>query len=62
MYHVSLGLDLHCAEGGGWYFGDYRNVFLPNMGEDQKKDLQSERGAPGIVPLVNPVLVVALST
>ena len=35
---------------GPWHFGDYRNIFLPNIGEDQKKVLPSERGAPGTVP------------
>ena len=22
---------------GPWHFGDFRNIFLPNIGEDQKK-------------------------
>ena len=22
---------------GPWYFGNYRNIFLKNIGEDQKK-------------------------
>ena len=26
--YIALGL---------WYFGDFRNIFLPNIGEDQKK-------------------------
>ena len=27
-----------------WHFGDFRNIFLPNIGEDQKKsyDFSSE--------------------
>ena len=33
-----------------WYFGDFRNIFLPNTGEDQKQVLPSERWAPGTVP------------
>ena len=24
---------------GPWHFGDFRNVFLPNISEDQKKNL-----------------------
>ena len=32
-----------------WYFGDNRNIFLPNIGEDQKV-LHSERGALGSIP------------
>ena len=35
---------------GPWYFGDFRNIFQPNVGEDQKKVLPSERGAYGTVP------------
>ena len=37
----------HCA--GPWYLEDYRNILLPNVGEDQK-NLTSDRGAPGTVP------------
>ena len=29
---------------GPWHFGDFRYIFLPNRGEDQKKVLPSERG------------------
>ena len=35
---------------GPWCFEDFRNIFLPNISEDQKKVLPSERGAPGTVP------------
>ena len=31
---------------GPWHFGDFRNIFLPNIGEDQKKVLGFEAGAP----------------
>ena len=24
---------------GPWHFGDFRNIFLPNVGEDHKKSL-----------------------
>ena len=34
--HVLAGPDLHIAL-GSWHFGDFRNIFLPNVGEDQKK-------------------------
>ena len=37
---------------GSWYFGDFRNIFLPNIGEDQKKVLPSERRA--LCHMVNP--------
>ena len=32
---------------GPWHFGDYRNIFLPNIGENQKKVLPSELEDPG---------------
>ena len=35
---------------GPWYFGDCRNIFLPNVGKDQKRVLPSELWAPGTVP------------
>ena len=35
---------------GPWHFGDFCNIFLPNIGENQTKVLPSERGAPGTVP------------
>ena len=31
---------------GPWHFGDFRNIFVPNIGEDQENVLPSERGAP----------------
>ena len=34
---------------GPWYFGNYRNIFPPNIGEEQKKFLPSKRGSPGSV-------------
>ena len=43
------GPDLHSLA-----LWDFRNIFLPNAGEDQKNVL-SERGAPGTVPYVKPV-------
>ena len=35
---------------GPWHFGDFRNMFLPNRGEDQKKVLPFESETPGNVP------------
>ena len=36
---------------GPWHFGDFRNIFLPNIGEDQKKKpYPSERRASGTRP------------
>ena len=26
---------------GPWHFEDFRNIFLPNIGEDQKNDFSS---------------------
>ena len=47
------GFTLRGASGTGpvalW---DFRNIFLPNTGKDQKNVLRSERGAPGTVPYV----------
>ena len=34
---------------GLWYFGDFCNFFLPNIGEDQKSLIIWARG-PGTVP------------
>ena len=45
---VIPGPDLYCA--GPLALWDYRNIFLPNIVEDQKKALPSDRGAPGTVP------------
>ena len=33
-----------------WYCKDFRNIFLPNKGEDQTNALPSERRASGTVP------------
>ena len=42
--------DRICITWGPWYFGDFRNIFLPNIGEDQINVLSSERKALGTVP------------
>ena len=33
--HAIAGPDLHRVD--PWHFGDFRNIFLPNIVEDQKK-------------------------
>ena len=43
-----------------WYFGDFCNIFLPNIGEDQEKVLSSERGAMALCDMVNPALVISV--
>ena len=45
---------------GPCHFGDFRNIFLSNIGEDQKNVLPSERGTRGTVHIVNPTPVIAL--
>ena len=41
---------LHCL--GPLALWGFRNIFLPNIGENPKKVLRSEYGAPGTVPHV----------
>ena len=47
---------------GPWHLRDFRNIFLPNIGEDQKKSRHLSEGPPaGTAPYYgNPVLVIAL--
>ena len=40
--HVIAGPDLHRA--GPWHFGDFRNIFLQNIGEDQRKSYNLSAG------------------
>ena len=47
-----LGQDLHCV--GPLYFGDFRNIFQPNIDEDQINVLPSERRALGTLPYGKP--------
>ena len=56
--HVIPGPDLHCA--GPWHFMDFRDIFLPNIDEDQRKDFPSERKALALCRMVNLALVIAL--
>ena len=43
---------------GPWLFGDFCNIFLPNIGEDQKKNFTIWELA--LCQKVNPALVIAL--
>ena len=43
-----------------WHYGDFCNIFLPNIGEDQNEVLPSKRGALALCHMVNPDLVIAL--
>ena len=47
---------------GPWHFGDFRNSFLPNIGEDQKNLTISARGPYLVLRhiLVNPASINAL--
>ena len=51
---------LHCA--GPLHLGNFRNIFLPNVAEDQKKVSPSERGPQAVtVPYYDKFgLVIAL--
>ena len=47
---------------GPWHFKDFRNIFLPNIGEDQKKSHHFS-AKPLLVLcyiMVNPAVVIAL--
>ena len=47
---------------GRWHFEDFRNIFLPNIGEDRKRLTISARGLKLVLRhiMVNPVLINAL--
>ena len=51
------GSDLHCV--GPLALRDFRNIFLPNTGEDQKKSHMSA-GPLTLCHVLNPSLVIAL--
>ena len=40
--HVIFGPDYIAL--GPWHFGDFRNIFLPNIGEGQKKSYDYSSG------------------
>ena len=40
--HVIAGPDLHRV--GPWHFGDFCEIFLPNIGEDQRKSYDLSAG------------------
>ena len=56
--HVIPGPDLYCA--GPLVLGDYRNIFPPNIGEDQKKSYHMSAGLLALAHVVNPALVIAI--
>ena len=46
---------------GSWHFGDFFNIFQPNISEDQqKKVILSERGALALRHMAKTALVTAL--
>ena len=51
-----------CIALGPWHFGDFRNIFLPNIGENQKKSYELSAGPQKVMRhiMVNPALVNAL--
>ena len=57
--HAISWPDLHCT--GPWHFVDYRTIFLPNIGEDQKKSYYlSAEPLLALPHMVNLALVIAL--
>ena len=48
----------HVIARGAWHFGDFGNIFRPNVGEDQKKSYYLIAGP--LAYVVNPTLVIAL--
>ena len=50
----------HILARGPWHFENFRNIFLPNIGEKTKKVLPAERGPLALCHMVNPTLVIAL--
>ena len=52
-----VGFTLREAPGT---MGNFCNIFLPIIGQDQEKVLRSERGAMTLCHMVNPVLVIVL--
>ena len=46
--------------GGPWYLGDYRNIFLPNIVENQKKSYHLSVEPLGLCHRVNQALAIAL--
>ena len=55
--HVIAGSDLHCV--GLLARLDFRNIFLPDTGEDQKKSYVSA-GPLALSHVLNPSLVITL--
>ena len=49
-----------CIARGPWYFQHYRNIFLPNVGEDQKKSFHLNAEPLPLPHMVNSSLDIAL--
>ena len=49
-YQHVIVRDRFALRGAPWYFGDFCNIFQPNIGEDQINVLRSERVVHGTVP------------
>ena len=47
-------------ERGPWHLGNFCNIFLPNISEDRKKVLLSERGTLALCHMANSSVVIAL--
>ena len=45
---------------GPWHFADFRDIFLLDIGEDQKKSHHLSAGPLALYYMVNPALVIAL--
>ena len=43
-----------------WHFGDFRKIFLPNIGEGQKNFYHLSTGPLALCHMVNPPRVIAL--
>ena len=52
------GPDLHCV--GLLALWDFRNIFLPNTGEDQKNFYDLSAGLLPLGHMLNPALLIAL--
>ena len=55
---IARGPDLHCASPR--HFGDFCDIFRPNISESQKKFYHLSAGPLALCHMVNPALVIAL--
>ena len=56
--HIIVPAGLHYE--GPLALADFRNILLPNIGEDQKKSHHLSAGPLALYHMVNPALVIAL--